>query len=461
MDYLPLGINLQQRHCLVVGGGAVALRKTKRLLQAQAFVHVIAPSIEEEFRHLPSINITETGFTDELFVNSQQSYFLVVAATDQFELNAHIASLAKQKNILINVVDQSAHSDVVFPALIERDSLLVSLSTQGQSPALLRLLRYQLEGLLPKYYSSLTKLFANKRQAVKDALPSLDNQRLFWKRLWLGKTIQHLQQESFESIETMFNARLVEAAQEEKLKGSVSLVGAGPGDPELLTLKAMRLIQWADVILYDRLVSPAILEYANAQAELRYVGKQRNHHSVPQNEINQLLVDYANQGKQVVRLKGGDPFIFGRGGEEIETLSANQIKFEVVPAVSAANGCAAYAGIPLTHRDHAQSVKFLPGYSKHGECVLDWTACLNEKETLVIYMASQSIETICQQLIQHGREKSTPIALIEKGTLLEQRVHAGTLENFYIDLKEVEIQAPSLLIIGQVVDLRSQLNWFN
>ncbi|MEM8594075.1 MAG: siroheme synthase CysG [Pseudomonadota bacterium] len=468
MDYLPVGLDLRNKPCLVVGGGEVARRKIQKLRSANANVTVVSPEIHSDIQSMDGMTINQQAFSEEWLSTYERTHgitwALMIAATDDAHVNALVAEIAEQHHVLVNVVDQSAHSDVVFTALVDRDPLTIGVSTQGQSPALLRLLRAQLDGLVPRYYAALAELFKRHRQRVKDALPALSEQRLFWKQFWRGRMIQQLDESCLDLIEAGFKQQLRDAEanrQKGSLYGSVALVGAGPGDPELLTLKAVRLIQWADVILYDRLVSPAILRYANASAELIYVGKQRDDHSVPQTSINQLLVDHAKQGKQVVRLKGGDPFIFGRGGEELDTLNAEGLHFEVVPAVSAANGCAAYAGIPLTHRDHAQSVRFLPGYSKHGECVIDWATCLNEHETLVLYMASQSIEIICDQLIQHGRDKDTPIALVEHGTLLTQRVHVGTLDCFYQQIQDTRISAPSLLVIGHVVTLRSQLNWFD
>lgn len=461
MSFLPLSLNLANKQCLLVGGGNVAHRKLQSLLKTSADITVIAPDVSAHIKSTADISVHQRAFEDDDLLD----VYLVIAATNNAELNAHIAELAKQNNILCNIADNAQASSVIFSATVDRAPLKIAISSGGKAPALLRLLRSQLQGVLPQYYSSLAKIFEDKRDLVKQSLPKLKDQRLFWKQLFQGKTLQYLQAEDYPKIEKIFAQSLATAKQQVDeqgfLFGSVALVGAGPGDPELLTLKAIRLIQWADVILYDRLVSPHILGYADDKAERVYVGKKRDYHSVPQDEINQLLIQYAKQGKQVLRLKGGDPFVFGRGGEEIAELCEAGIRFEVVPGVSSANGCAAYAGIPLTHRDYAQSVSFMPGYSKNGECQINWQNCLDANTTLVIFMGSKSLDEICSQLIAHGRDKQTPIAIVQQGTNAQQKVYNGELHNFAEKMRQQNLIAPTLIIIGDVVKLSSKLNWFN
>ena len=242
-------------------------------------------------------------------------------------------------------------------------------------------------------------------------------------------------------------------------EGEVALVGAGPGDPELLTLKAWRLIQSAEVVLYDRLVSPEILSLIPESAERVHVGKQRANHTLPQDQINSRLVELARKGRKVVRLKGGDPFIFGRGGEEIETLAAAGVRFQVVPGITAASGCAAYAGIPLTHRDHAQSVRFVTGHLKNDTCDLPWKDFVQNNQTLVFYMGLVGLPIICQQLVAHGMSPEMPVALVSRGTTPHQQVVTGDLTNIVERVERNAVPAPTLVIIGNVVTLRSRLDW--
>jgi uroporphyrin-III C-methyltransferase/precorrin-2 dehydrogenase/sirohydrochlorin ferrochelatase len=344
----------------------------------------------------------------------------------------------------------------MVPAIIDRSPLIISVASNGTSPVLSRQIRTQLETLIPHGMGKLAEFSGKWRATVKQKITNPDERRIFWEDLYASP----LKEQVFNGNEAEADQLIEQALQEWKTpKGEVYLVGAGPGDPELLTLKALRLMQQADVVIYDRLVSQPIMDLCRRDAEKIYVGKARSNHSVPQEGINALLVKYASQGKRVCRLKGGDPFIFGRGGEEIQELFDAGITFQVVPGITAASGCSAYAGIPLTHRDYAQSVRFLTGHLKEGSPELPWDELVYENQTLVLYMGLVGLENTCQQLIAHGQRSNMPVALISKGTTPEQKVVVGTLADIASKVSEHHIQAPTLTIIGEVVSLREQLKW--
>ena len=344
----------------------------------------------------------------------------------------------------------------MVPAIIDRSPLVVSIATNGTSPVLSRQIRTQLEATIPHGMGKLADFSGQWRASVKAKIINPDERRIFWEDLYASPLKEHVFNDNIAEANRLIEQALLEWKTP---KGEVYLVGAGPGDPELLTLKALRLMQQADVIIYDRLVSPAILELCRRDADKIYVGKARSNHSVPQEGINALLVEYAAKGKRVCRLKGGDPFIFGRGGEEIQELFAAGVAFQVVPGITAASGCSAYAGIPLTHRDYAQSVRFLTGHLKEGSPELPWKELVYENQTLVLYMGLVGLEKICAQLIAHGQRPNMPVALISKGTTPEQKVVVGTLADIASKVSEYQIQAPTLTIIGEVVSLREQLQW--
>ncbi|MDG9923072.1 MULTISPECIES: siroheme synthase CysG [unclassified Pseudomonas] len=456
MDFLPLFHKLQGRVVLVVGGGEVALRKARLLSDAGAQLRVVAPEIRGDLRELAGEGATSLRGYESADL---QGVALVIAATDDEPLNARISAEAQALGIPVNVVDAPALCSVIFPAIVDRSPLIVAVTSGGDAPVLARLIRAKIETWIPATYGQLAGLAKRFRDRVKQLFPDVQQRRVFWEDVFQGQIAESVFAGKLGEAERLLDAKVAGAAP--RALGEVYLVGAGPGDPDLLTFRALRLMQQADVVLYDRLVAPAIIELCRRDAERIYVGKRRSEHAVPQEEINQLLVDLAKQGKRVLRLKGGDPFIFGRGGEEIEQLAAEGIQFQVVPGITAASGCAAYAGIPLTHRDHAQSVRFVTGHLKDGSTDLPWADLVAPGQTLVFYMGLVGLPSICQELIAHGRAADTPAALVQQGTTQNQRVFTGTLANLPQLVAEHEVHAPTLVIVGEVVTLREKLAWFD
>ena len=456
MDIFPISLKLQQQRCLIVGGGHIALRKATLLAKVGAIIDVVAPAIEDQLLQL----IKTTG--GEPFIEAfaekflSTPYRLVIAATNDAEVNKTVFEQCEARNLLVNSVDDIPHCRFMVPAIIDRSPLIVSVASNGTSPVLSRQIRTQLETSIPHGMGKLAEFSGKWRNQVKEKISNPDERRIFWENLYASPLKEQVFNDNLDVADSM----LEQALQEWKApKGEVYLVGAGPGDPELITLKALRLMQQADVVIYDRLVSAPILELCRRDATKIYVGKARSNHSVPQEGINALLVDYAKKGKRVCRLKGGDPFIFGRGGEEIQELFQAGVPFQVVPGITAASGCSAYAGIPLTHRDYAQSVRFLTGHLKEGSPELPWNELVYENQTLVLYMGLVGLERICEQLIAHGQRPDMPVALISKGTTPEQKVVVGSLADIASKVTEHQIHAPTLTIIGEVVRLREQLQW--
>ncbi|WP_373388032.1 siroheme synthase CysG [Pseudomonas alcaligenes] len=456
MDFLPLFHKLQGRVVLVVGGGEVALRKARLLSDAGGQLRVVAPEVRGELTALAGEGRVHLRGYDSADL---QGVALVIAATDDEPLNARISAEAQALGIPVNVVDAPALCSVIFPAIVDRSPLIVAVTSGGDAPVLARLIRAKIETWIPSTYGQLASLAKKFRERVKQLFPDVQQRRVFWEDVFQGQIAESVFAGKLGEGERLLEAKIAGAAP--RALGEVYLVGAGPGDPDLLTFRALRLMQQADVVLYDRLVAPPIIELCRRDAERIYVGKRRAEHAVPQEEINQLLVDLAKQGKRVLRLKGGDPFIFGRGGEEIEQLAAEGIPFQVVPGITAASGCAAYAGIPLTHRDHAQSVRFVTGHLKDGSTDLPWTDLVAPGQTLVFYMGLVGLPQICQALIDHGRAADTPAALVQQGTTQNQRVFTGTLANLPQLVAEHEVHAPTLVIVGEVVTLREKLAWFD
>ena len=462
MDYLPIFFDIRKQPCIVVGGGEVAMRKCAILLRAGARVTVIAPSLHAAFEaDLAAARIAHRA--GEFRAEDLAGVVLAVAATDDDAVNRAVAAAARAARIPVNVVDQPALCSFIMPSIIDRKPVIVAVSSGGASPVLARLLRARLETLIPSGYGRLAALAAVFRDQVKARFKPSERRR-FWERVLQGPIAELV----FAGRGDAAHKALQETLDDKRLAdprfslagGEVSLVGAGPGDPDLLTFRALRLMQSADVVVYDRLVSQPVLDLVRRDAERIYAGKERAQHALPQDDINHLLIRLAKEGKRVVRLKGGDPFIFGRGGEEIDTLAAEGILFQVVPGITAASGCAAYAGIPLTHRDCAQSVVFVTGHLQDGSMNLNWPALAQPRQTIVFYMGLIGVDILCRELIAHGLPATTPAALIQQGTTPEQRVLTGDLATLPEIVRQGGVKAPTLIIIGEVVKLRERLKWF-
>ncbi len=459
MDYLPIFMKLDGERCLMVGGGEVALRKTDLLLQAGARVLVVAPSLAPEMQALVDAGRLDAriGVFEEADLDGVR---LVIAATDDGSVNARVAELADARGVPVNVVDDPALCRFIMPAIVDRSPVLAAVSTGGASPVLARLIRGRLESLIPAAFGELASLAAEFREAVQARIADPTGRRSFWEHALTGPIAEQVYAGRIEDARAALRAALDAAEERAGVTGEVYLVGAGPGDPDMLTFRALRLMQQADVVVHDRLVARRVLELTRRDATRIYAGKKRADHSMRQESINALLVRLAREGKRVLRLKGGDPFMFGRGGEEIETLAAEGIPFQVVPGITAAAGCAAYAGIPLTHRDHAHSCVFVAGHLKDGTVALDWERLIQPRQTIVIYMGLVGLPVICRELVDHGMAPETPAALVEHGTTANQRVFTGTLESLPARIADADVSAPTLIIIGGVVSLRDKLGWF-
>ena len=462
MDFMPFFFDLKNRTCLFVGGGDIATRKARLIAKAGARLVVVSPYITDEMQALVSTSNGECHFRK--FEEKDLDFgMMVICATDNSDVNRKVSELAQAQRLPVNVVDSPSLCSIITPAIVDRSPLMIAITSGGEAPVLARQIRSKLEVMFPSSYGALAKIASKFRGIVKETLTSGEQRLRFWQAVFEGPVAEKAFAGRLEEAEAGIQALLetYQSSEIKTLQGEVYLVGGGPGDPDLLTFKALRLMQQADIVLYDRLVSDDVLNLVRRDAERLYVGKRRDDHAVPQENINQLLVDYAKQGLRVLRLKGGDPFIFGRGGEEIELLAENNIPFQVVPGITAASGCSAYSGIPLTHRDHAQSVRFVTGHTKEGRLDLDWTSFLDTRQTLVFYMGLVSLDEICKKLIAHGRDKDTPAALIEKGTTTNQRVVVGSITTLADKVKYAAVRAPTLLIIGSVVSLHKELNWYS
>jgi uroporphyrin-III C-methyltransferase/precorrin-2 dehydrogenase/sirohydrochlorin ferrochelatase len=460
MIYFPVFFDLKAQKVLIVGGGEVARRKLSLLESAGACVTVVAPQVVAEIQERAAagkIRLAVREFVPEDLDGAR----LVIVATARRAVNRWIAALSEARSIPVNVVDDREASRFIVPALIDRDPVLVAVSTGGTSPVLARRLRERLEAAIPKRIGGLALWLRALRHAARRRLRDLDARRRFFEQVVDGAAAQRFVAGDARGAQGIAQRLLAAASSAARPVGEVTLVSAGPGDPELLTLKALRALQDADVILHDRLVPAAVLDMARRDALRVCVGKAAGNIGSTQEQINQLLIEHALQGRRVVRLKGGDAFIFGRGGEELEALSKAQIGFSVIPGVTAAIGAAAYAGIPLTHRDFAHSVTFVAGHANKDGREPDWAALAKPGITAVFYMGLARIEHIAAQLRQHGAADTLPAAVIAQATLENQRVITGTLATIAAAADRAGVESPALLVVGDVVSLHDSLAWFN
>ena len=458
MDYLPLFTKLKQRPCTVVGGGDIAARKITLLIKAGADITVISPQLCDQLNELASKQVIKVKQRD-FQAGDLAGSVLAIAATDDEATNHAVAAEAHAYNIPINAVDNPAISSVIMPAIIDRSPVVIAISSGGASPVLTRRLRAKLETQLPSRLGELARLAGQFRDKIKQRFATVNERRLFWEDVLEGPAAEQMLAGQEDAAAHIIETAL--AADNGKSNiGEVYLVGAGPGDPDLLTFRALRLMQKADIVLYDRLVSDEILDMVRRDADRIYVGKARAEHALPQEEINDFLLREAQKGKRVLRLKGGDPFVFGRGGEEIMRLAEEGIPFQVVPGVTAASGCASYAGIPLTHRDHAQSCVFVTGHTKDGKLDLNWQHLAQAQQTNVFYMGLANVKTLCDQLQAHGLAADTPAAVIQNGTRPNQTVLVSSVGKLADDAQSLSIKVPSLIFVGHTVSLREKLAWF-
>jgi len=458
MHALPIFMNITNRRCVVIGGGEVASRKVIMLLKANAAITLYSPEV------CPALQVlSEDGTITHIKANFEPSQLtdacLVIAATDVEVVNTAVSIAAKAQNIPVNVVDSPALCTFTMASIVERSPIVIAISSEGNAPVLARYLRTKIETMLPAGYGRIASIAGEFRDKVKAKYATSQARRIFWEGVLQGPIVERILSGQEAAARNSLN-ELLSSKADPSHNGEVYLVGGGPGDPDLLTFRALRLMQQCDVCVYDKLVSPEVLELVRRDAELIYVGKSRDQHTLPQEQINALLAKLALEGKRVLRLKGGDPFIFGRGGEEIETLMQQGVPFQVVPGITAANGVSSYAGIPLTHRDYAQACLFITGHLKDGLLNLDWEAMSRPHQTVVIYMGLVGLAEICQQLILRGVSPDMPVAVVQQGTTQQQRVVTATLETLAIKVAAAEMKPPCLTIIGEVVQLREKLNWF-
>lgn len=461
MDHLPIFLNVSGKRTLIVGNGVSAARKADLLLRAGSDLTIVTPELGEELSQLLesySFKHQATGLAS----GDLKGCMIVFGCDRDDSVNQNLRELAHAAGIPVNVSDKTEDCDFIMPAVVDRTPLLIAISSGGTSPLLVRMLKARFETTIPAAYGRLAEFAGSYRDRIKELIPNMTRRRRFWEAMVSGPVAEHLFSSQHEQAESLMESHLEEAALagDQPPPGEVYLVGTGPGDPDLLTFRALRLMQQADVVLYDRLIGDGILNLVRRDARRVYVGKLKNNHTVSQEEIGNMLIDLAKQGKRVLRLKGGDPFVFGRGGEEIEALSENGVAFQVVPGVSAANGCAAYAGIPLTHRDHAQACVFVTGHEKDGELKLNWESLIQPRQTVVLYMGLSSLDAITRGFLSHGANPATPAAVIENGTRAGQRVITGTLESLLDKTAMASIKSPALIIVGSVVSLREKLSWF-
>ena len=461
MDHLPVFLDVKNRKIVVCGEKTIAARRVEASLRAGANVHLFADNPGDEFhKHLAHDNLIH--HKRRATTSDMKGALIAYGASEDAQENEQLYHLAKASDILANVADVTEYCDFITPSVIDRSPLVIAISSSGNAPILARILRARIESMLPATYGRLAKFAGGFRETVMKNLKQPESRKNFWERVIEGSVGDLFMSGDEDQAAEKLLSELDDAAADKDIakNGAVFLVGAGPGDPDLLTFRALRLMQRADVVVYDRLIGDDIMNFVRRDAERIYVGKMPNQHTMLQEDISQLLVDLAKQGKKVLRLKGGDPFIFGRGGEEMDLLSENNIPFQVVPGITAASGCSTYSGIPLTHRDHAQSCVFVTAHGKNGVLDLDWSSLIQPTQTVVVYMGLSSIGILMDQLAAHGADPETHAAVIDNGTRPEQRIVTGTITNLHQKVLEAEFNGPSMIIIGSVVTLREKLRWF-
>lgn len=455
----PMFADLQQRPVLLVGGGTVAERKARLLLGAGARLSVGAPALTptlREWRDAGRLAHLDGEFQAEWLAGQR----LVIAATDDATINRQVAAAAEAHNLFVNVVDDAASSGFHVPAIVDRSPLMVAISSGGAAPMLARRVRERLEASLEHSLGPLARLLESFRSRIRARFPDLEQRRRFYDGVLQGDAAQLIGQARTDSAARALDAALQLPDPASTHAGSVSLVGAGPGHPELLTLAALRALSSADVVLFDRLITPEILAMARRDAQFIDVGKQGGGVHVPQEHTHQLLLEHARRGAHVVRLKGGDPFVFGRGGEEIEFLREHGIAYRVIPGITAALACAAYAGVPLTHRDHAQSLRLMTAHCKTDFSDEDWVALGAGRQTLAVYMGVRELPGLREKLLAHGARPDTPFALIENGSLPQQRTVCGTLAQLVELATQHAVVSPALLILGPTAQHARRLHWY-
>jgi uroporphyrin-III C-methyltransferase/precorrin-2 dehydrogenase/sirohydrochlorin ferrochelatase len=462
----PLFLSLNGRRIAVVGNGAIAARRAATLVSGGADVIVCTPDPHDELydEFTPIAGRFRRGdiTADDVFAGCTLCYF---APDEDIAPEPALIARARDAGALVNVADYPQFSDFITPSVLDRSPLIVAISTGGEAPLLGRMLKARLETLIPASYGRLAAMAGESRAALVHKLAHHAARLRFWERVYEGPAMEMVLAGNDVGARAFLEHEIATtlpdgSSPDTVLRGEVYLVGAGPGDPDLLTFRAFRLMQKADVVLYDRLVEPAIMERVRRDAERIYVGKKRADHALPQEEIGELMVKLAQQGKRVLRLKGGDPFIFGRGGEEIDKLAEHKIPFQVVPGVTAASGCSAYAGIPLTHRDYAQSCVFVTGHGKAGPIELDWSTLLRPNQTVAVYMGLAHLDYLMSEFLARGADPALPAAVIENGTRNTQITVTGTISNLAAKATEAGLKGPTIIIIGHVVKLREKLNWY-
>lgn len=456
MRHFPLFLDLRGAPVLIVGGGEVAARKLGLLRSAGALVTVVAPEV------IPTIAALATGTVHwvvrEFEPADVRGARLVIAATGDHAVNTAVAAAARKANVPVNVVDDAALSTFIVPAIVDRSPLLVAISSGGAAPVLATRLRARIEAMLDESWGRLAEFADLWRARIRAALPDLGIRRRFYDWLLDGPVAAAVRAGRDADANRLVEEQLTR--RESAPPGRVTLVGAGPGDPGLLTLHAFRALQQADVILTDRLVSAEILALARREAEVINVGKTPGGHGARQSRINRLLVVHARRGRAVVRLKGGDPFIFGRGGEELEYLRRHNVAYEVVPGITAALACAAYAGIPLTHREHAKALQFVTAHCQDSLDRIDWQSLARPGQTLAFYMGVGELDAVRDRLTGAGLPPATPAAIVENGTRPEQRIVVTTLAALPDAARRQGVVSPAMLFVGEVAGFATQLGWF-